>query len=94
VEIAYHDGAHGEGAILTFDGTVVEFFAPGKAGSVARMHVRMLWFKVDGPNRKGYYEIDFSTSPRGLGGITIYVPTDAWPSVYQLLQAVSAATAG
>ena len=93
MEIAYHDGAHGD-SILTFDGTIVEFFAPGKAGSVARMHVRMLWFEVKGPNRKGYYEIDFNTSPRGLGGVTIYVHTDTYPAVYELLQAVSAATAG
>ncbi len=91
MEVPYHDGIHGD-AILTFDGTVLEFFTQGKSTSVARVHARMAYIKVDGPNRKGYYELNVSTSPRGLGGFQAYVHTDTWPWVDQLLQAVSAAS--
>ena len=91
MEVAYQDGVHGN-AVITFDGTVVEFFVEAKFTSVARVHVRMLYVEVEGPNRKGYYEVDFSTSPRGLGGFKMYVHTETWPWIAQLLEAVRAAT--
>ena len=91
MDVAYEDGAHGD-SVLMFDGTVLEFFTPAKTTSIGRLHVRHIRVEVEGPNRKGFYEVNFSTSPRGLGGFEIFVPTEAWPWVAQLLQAVDAAT--
>jgi hypothetical protein len=90
MEVPYQDGVHGD-AVITFDGTVLEFFVPGKASSIARLHVRHIYVEVKGPNRRGYYEVDFSTSPRGLGGFEMYVHTETWPWVAPLLEAVRAA---
>ena len=92
MEVAYHDGAHGD-AVLTFDGSVVELFAEKKFTSIARCHVSMLYINVKGPNRRGYYEINASTSPGGLGGFEAYVHVNDWPRVGELLNAVAAAGA-
>ena len=90
MEVAYRDGAHGD-TVLTFDGSVLEMFTEKKFTSIARCHVKMLWIQVEGPNRKGYYEVNASTSPGGLGGFEAYVPADDWPRVGELLNAVAAA---
>jgi hypothetical protein len=93
VEVAYRDGVHGN-AILTFDGSVLELFAEGKSTSSARCHCRLLHIQVGGPNRKGYYELNVSTSPGGLGGFKAWVHGNDWPPVGELLNAVAAAGAG
>ena len=92
MEVAYRDGAHGD-AILTFDGTVLELFAEGKSTSNARCHARMLFIQVGGPSRRGYYELNVSTSSGGLGGFKAYVHANDWPRVGELLNAVAAAGA-
>ena len=89
-ELAYVDPAQGD-VVITFDGRVVELFVNGKA-SIARVHVQQLYLEAKGPHRKGFYEVDFNSSPNGLGGFNTYVPGEAWPQFAAFLQTVSAAT--
>lgn len=75
--------------LLTFDGRVVELFGFPGSESI-RFHVLNLELTVDGPDRKGRYEL-FIRPASGAGGCRLDVPEADWTEVAPFIDRVLAA---
>ncbi len=87
-EVVFEDLIHGQ-TVLTFDGRVVELFTE-QNGTLGRIHLRQLHCKATGPNRKGYFEAQFSPSSSGRSGFTLTVADGTWPSLQPLIAEIDA----
>lgn len=77
---------------VAFDGRVLEFWRQGMGGS-ERFHVTMIRPSVEGPNRRGFYEVNFE-STFGPGGYLMFVPEDRMADLRPLLDGIDAARGG
>lgn len=89
-ELAFQDVILGN-VLLSIEGRVVEYFTESH-GSVSRVHFGQLHCRTTGPNQRGYYEVNVSSSPSGQGGFTIIVDGSSWRALAPMIAALQEAT--